>query len=460
MQAPPTSLAFARSLRAAFARSPATRTGDLAADLLAGLDPGALEAFRHDWDIFARDDQLPPGSFPGHPEPKGDWRIWLFLGGRGAGKTRAGAEWVRALAEGRAGPRAGSIALVGETYADVREVMVDGPSGLRAIAPRHARPVWQASRRRLVWPNGAVGYAFSSEDPDGLRGPQHHAAWCDELAKWRYARDTWDNLRMGLRLGADPRACVTTTPRPIPLLRALLADPSVAVTRAGTSANAANLAPTFLAAMRDAYGGTRLGRQELDGELVADREDALWTRDTIEAARRRTAPDLARIVVAVDPPAGSSRRADACGLVVAGIDAHGIVHVLADATVQGLRPAGWAARAASVFSAWKADALVVEVNQGGDMAEAVLREADPGLPVVKVHATRGKYLRAEPVAALYEQGRVRHAGAFPALEDEMCDFAPTGLSSGRSPDRLDALVWAVTELALSRKGQGPRVRML
>lgn len=266
-------------------------------------------------------------------------------------------------------------------------------------------------------------------------------------------------LQFGLRLGARPRQMATTTPRPVPLIRRLVASPGVAVTRARTADNAANLPPAFLEAVTSAYAGTRLGRQELDGEIIEDRSDALWTRAMIEASRQREAPPLARVVVAVDPPAGSGPRADRCGLVVAGRDEAGTLYVLADASVQGLRPAEWAARAAGLFHAHRADALVAEVNQGGDMVASVIREADPAVPVTSVRATRGKYLRAEPVAALYEQGRVRHVGAFPALEDEMCDFGPGGLSSGRSPDRLDALVWALTDLALSRRPP-PRVRVL
>ncbi len=356
-------------------------------------------------------------------------------------------------------PGVGRIALVGETLADVRDVMIGGPSGLLAVSPPGERPRWQPSLRRLEWPSGAVAHAFSAEDPDSLRGPQFEAAWADELGKWRYAQETWDMLQFGLRLGPRPRQVVTTTPRPIPLIRALMVDPSVKLTRAGTAANARNLAPSFLAQVSARYGGTALGRQELDGELIEDRADALWKREAIEAARVAAAPALLRIVVAVDPPASAGRRASACGIIAAGIDAGGMGYVLADETVSGAEPEAWAARAVALYRALKADALVAEVNQGGDMVAAVVRLVDPTVPVTAVVATRGKHARAEPVSALYRQGRVRHAGAYPALEDEMCDFSPAGLSGGRSPDRLDALVWALTHLVLETRAE-PRVRAL
>lgn len=410
-----------------------------------------------DWELWARPDQLPPATAAnGAP-----WSTWLVLGGRGAGKTRAGAEWVRGLALGRppfAERPVGRIALVAETMADVREVMVEGVSGLLSIHPDGERPAWEPTRRRLVWPNGAVAQGFSAEDPESLRGPQFEAAWLDELAKWRRGQATFDMLQFGLRLGDQPRQMITTTPRPSALLRRLLGDPATVVSRARTAQNAFHLAPSFLAAVLQRYGGTRLGRQELEGEIIEDRPDALWSRPALEAAREETAPPLVRVVVAVDPPASSRAGADACGIVGAGIDALGGLHVLADESAAGLRPAQWAARAIDLFRRLEADAVVAEVNQGGEMVRAVLGEVDAGVPVIAVRATRGKYLRAEPVAALYEQGRVRHAGAFAALEDELCDFGPGGLSSGRSPDRLDALVWALTELALGPKAPVPRVR--
>jgi phage terminase large subunit-like protein len=365
--------------------------------------------------------------FNAHPMQLPDdlpWIIWLIMAGRGAGKTRAGAEWVRALVHGLSGyaeAPVGRIALVGETFADARDVMVEGPSGLLAVHPRAERPTWTPSVRKLEWPNGAVAHVFSSEDPDSLRGPQFEAAWADELAKWRHAEEAWDMLQFGLRLGSRPREIVTTTPRPIPLLKRLLADTKVSVSRMATAENAQHLAPAFLDAVVGRYAGTRLGRQELDGALIEERPDALWTRDAV--------------------------------------DSGGTAYMLADATASGLKPPEWAAKAVALYRRFEADALVVETNQGGEMAGAVLREVDGSVPVTAVRATRGKYLRAEPVSVLYAQGRVRHVGAFPELEDEMCDFGPGGLSSGRSPDRLDALVWALTHLMLTGRGE-PRVRVL
>jgi phage terminase large subunit-like protein len=304
-----------------------------------------------------------------------------------------------------------------------------------------------------------VAEAFSAEDPESLRGPQFFAAWADELAKWRHAEATFDMLQFGLRLGERPRQVVTTTPRPIALLKRLIADPATAVTRAGTRANAVHLSPAFIDAIFARYGGTRIGRQELDGEIIDDRPDALWSRALLETCRAAAAPALTRIVVAVDPPASSKKGADACGLVAVGCGVDNTFYVIADETAAGLTPAGWSARAIALWRRLEADALVVEINQGGDMVRAVIGEADRSVPVVTVRATRGKWLRAEPVAALYEQGRVKHVGAFPALEDELCDFGLDGLSNGRSPDRLDALVWAVTALSYGGKG-GPRVRGL
>ncbi|WP_417774320.1 DNA-packaging protein [Stappia sp.] len=413
-------------------------------EFLAGLGPAELGFLRHDWDLWAHAHQRPP---------PGDWRLWLLMGGRGAGKTRAGAEWLRACV--KAG--AGRIALVGETLLDAREVMIEGVSGMLAVHREQERPQWLPSRRRLEWRNGAVAQVFSSEDPDALRGPQFELAWCDELAKWRHPQETWDMLQFGLRLGAHPRQLVTTTPRPIPLLKRLAGDPATRVARAATEANAAHLAKGFVAAVRGRYAGTRLARQELDGEIVDERSGAMWSRDRLEAARADAAPGLVRIVVAVDPPASSGRKSDACGIVAAGIDAGGIVHVLADASVAAATPARWARAAVALWRELEADCLVAEVNQGGEMVGAVIAGVDAGVPVKPVRARRGKWLRAEPVAMLYDKGRVRHVGAFCELEDEMTDFTSEGLSNGRSPDRLDALVYAVHELALGTRGE-PRLR--
>jgi len=386
---------------------------------------------------------------------------WLVLGGRGAGKTFLGAHFVNGLVFGLrpfATMRYGSIALVGETLADVREVMIEGPSGIRAVARRDGVPRFEASRRRLVWDaTGAVAQMFSSEDPDSLRGPQFDAAWCDELAKWKNQQACFDMLQFGLRLGERPQQLFTTTPRPQKLLKEMLADPGVFVTRMTTADNAANLAPGFLAAVEARYGGSVLGRQELGGELVEEREGGLWTRSMLEKAAAMPRAELRRIVVAVDPPVSSGKASDACGIVAAGIDADGHGVVLADATLRRASPRDWAARAVSLYHRLEADCIVAETNQGGEMVATVLRTVEAGVPVRAVRASRGKWLRAEPVAALYEQGRVAHAGRFAELEDEMCDFGRDGLSDGRSPDRVDALVWALTELMLPMRGE-PRVR--
>lgn len=417
---------------------------------LSTLSPRELCALHYDFTLWARDDQLPPAQTPR------DWTTWLMLGGRGAGKTRAGAEWVRAIARASADAR---IALVGETLSDARAVMVEGVSGLLAVHPPYARPRYEPSKRQVTFASGAVAQIFSAEDPESLRGPQFSAAWCDELAKWRRPQQTWDMLQFGLRLGHAPRQVVTTTPRPIPLIKMLLADARTVATRVATAANAANLAPSFLEAVVGRYRGTRLGRQELDAELLEDRPDSLWPRALLEGCRVTAAPELRRVVVAVDPPASHGPHAAACGIVVAGIARDRRAYVLADLTREGLRPLDWARAAIAAYHAHEADRIVVEVNQGGDMVETVIAQVDGSVPVRAVRATRGKVLRAEPVAALYEQGRVSHVGAFPALEDEMCDFGADGLSGGASPDRVDALVWALTALCL-RAGAEPRARTL
>ncbi|WP_444875211.1 DNA-packaging protein [Oryzibacter oryziterrae] len=420
--------------------------------MLARLSDAEREFIGTHWPLFARPDQLPP---------PGDWTVWLVMGGRGAGKTRTGAEWVRACVLGlphAGGPVAGRIALVGETLHDVREVMIEGVSGLIGVHAEAERPRWSPSLRRLEWSNGALAQAFSSEDPDALRGPQFDAAWADEVAKWKHADATFDMLQFGLRLGTRPRQVVTTTPRAVPLMRRLIKAPDTVVTHSRTIDNAGFLAKGFLSAVVRQYEGTRLGRQELDGELIEERADALWSRAQLEAIRITGRPAMTRIVVAIDPPASSNRTSDACGLIAAGLDGEGRAIVLEDATVRGVRPEIWAARAVALYHALSADRLVAEVNQGGDMVSSVIAQVDARVPVAVVRATRGKWVRAEPVAALYAQGRVRHAGHFADLEDEMCDFGLDGLSGGRSPDRLDALVWAITALMLT--GAEPKVRNL
>ncbi len=446
---PATLTSSASSLRDAYADLSQLDEKATAA-FLTNLTNRWIDAANTDFAAFARDHQLPPER----ANSGADWTTWLILGGRGAGKTRAGAEWVRRLA--LADPTA-RIALIGEGEHETREVMVEGVSGVLAVHRRDERPEWMPTRRRLQWKNGAVAQIFSAEDPESLRGPQFSAAWLDELAKWRHAEATFDMLQFGLRLGERPRQVITTTPRPTGLLKRLMADDRTAVTHAGTRANAYNLAPAFVETVLARYHGTRLGRQEIEGELIEDRPDALWTRARIEAGRVGEAPPLARIVVAVDPPGSARQGADACGLVAAGRDNSGAIFVLADESAPGLSPQGWAMKAIALWRRLSADALVAEMNFGGDMVRAVIREADPDVPVMAVRATRGKYVRAEPVAQLYEQGRVHHVGSFPALEDEMCDFGLDGLTSGRSPDRLDALVWAVTALTHGARAE-PRVR--
>ena len=417
----------------------------------------------HAWRLHARLDQQWPGFVPWWadeaPSDTPDWTTWLLLGGRGAGKTRAGAEWIRFIID--RGGRQKRIALVAEAYADAREVMIDGPSGLLHIGDPARRPTYEASRRRLSWPDGSVGYCFSAEDPDGLRGYQFDAAWADELCKWRYPEETWSNLQLALRLGDRPRQVVTTTPRPMRLLKRLMARPSTVVNRASTYANRENLAPAFLEEIAAAYEGTALGRQELYGELVEDVAGALWTWDMLERTRIAASPhlhrSLARVVVAVDPPASAGPDADECGIIIAGVRNSGEAIVLADWSAGGLSPRQWAQRAVAAFHEFDADRIVVEVNQGGDMVKAVIRQVDPAAPIRAVRATRGKTVRAEPIAALYEQGRVRHAGSFSKLEDQMTAF--TGASGEASPDRLDALVWALTDLCLGAQA-APSIRRL
>lgn len=446
---------YAASLRSGLIGSAAQETQE---PFLKSLKAEELEFLLHDWQLWARDDQLPPAEAQGG----GPWTTWLILGGRGAGKTRAGAEWVRGLALGIkpfADAPVERIALIGETLNDARSVMVEGQSGLLAIHAPDERPQFRPSRREIVWPNGAIAQIFSADDPESLRGPQFAAAWADELAKWRYLEESWTMLQFGLRLGAWPRQTVTTTPRPVPLLKSLLADPRTAITRAATDANAANLAPSFLETVVARYRGTRLGRQELDGELIEDRSDALWRRDLIERSRVKAAPPLRQIVVAVDPPVTSGERADACGIVAAGRGEDGRAYVLADATLEGRQPLEWAGAALRLYENLKADRIVAEANQGGDLVLELFRQIAPAAPVKLVRAMRGKFLRAEPAAMLYERGLVSHVGAWPQLEDQMCDFGPDGLSGGRSPDRLDALVWALTELMLCERKE-PRIRHL
>lgn len=398
-----------------------------------------------DWAFWSRPEQR---------APDGRWRTWVFLGGRGAGKTRAGAEWVSDRARRGLSRR---IALVAPTLHDVREVMVEGASGLLSLD--HERPVFEISRRRLVWANGAVAQCFSAEDPPALRGPQFDAAWCDELCYWRRAEETLATLAHALRLGSSPQALVTTTPRPIPALKALLRGPGVVVTRSSTFDNSVNLAPDFVAALKQGWTGSPRERQELHGELIEDQEGALWSRASIEAALRCAWRRPERIVVAVDPPVGIGPSSDACGIVAAGAFVAGGVRravVLADASVRGVGPSEWAARAAHLARAECASEIVAEANNGGELVRAVLALAAPDIPIRLVRASLGKRDRAGPVAIYYAQGRVAHAARFAELEDEMCTFGAAGFEG--SPDRVDALVWALSTLLGG--GEGPRMRTI
>lgn len=425
------------------------------------LDEGELLALPYLFDFWAMDHQLPP---------EGSWRTWVVLGGRGAGKTRAGAEWVRSMVEGAKPLDPGActrVALVGETIEQVREVMVFGDSGVLACSPEDRRPVWESGRKRLVWPNGAIATVHTAHDPEALRGPQFDAAWVDELAKWKRGQETWDQLQFALRLGDDPRVCVTTTPRNVEVLKKLLESPSTVKTHAPTEANAANLATSFMAEVKARYEGTRLGRQELDGVLLADAEGALWTSDMLEAGRVDVLPCFDRIVVGLDPAASAGAGADECGIVVVGAVTQGLVQnwravVLADCTVQGATPSGWAKAAIAAMEQHGADRLVAEVNQGGAMVGEVLRGIDPLVPLKSVHASRGKAARTEPVAALYEQGRVAHVRGLDQLEDQMCRMTQRGYEGGGSPDRVDALVWALHDLMIepAAKWRAPSVRSL
>jgi phage terminase large subunit-like protein len=395
--------------------------------------PAALELL-YDWRFWARPNQLPP---------VGDWRVWLLLAGRGFGKTRTAAEFVRASVESG---QAAHVALIGRTAADVRDVMINGESGLLACSHPAHRPRWEASKRRLVWANGAVATAYSAEEPDLLRGPQSDLVWGDEFAAWRYT-GAWDNAEMGLRLGTNPRAILTTTPRPIPRIKEMLKDRGVVVTRGSTFDNSSNLAPQFLARVRAKYENTRLGRQELFAELLDSSEDALWTRETLERHRVQTAPhSFRRVVVAIDPAVGGPAET---GIVVAALGADNRAYVLEDLS-RRYQPVGWARAAIEAYKRNRADKIVAESNQGGDLVSAMINTYER-IPVKLVHATRGKYTRAEPVAALYEQGKVSHVGFFAALEDQLCTWTP---GDDTSPDRLDALVWALTELMLEKKAGG------
>ena len=476
--------ALLRTIRRLALRTPAERRS-----VLRRMPLPQKRTLNEFWPAWAHDGQRPPA---------GDWPTWLMVTGRGFGKTRAGAEWVSALArEMGTGMGTGTsscplrIALVGATIEDALKVMVTGRSGVRTIARTGELVELNKSEGLVRFSSGAEAYLYSGACPEKLRGPEHHFAWCDEIAKWRYPEETWDNLQLGLRLGAAPRTLVTTTPKAVPLLRRLVA--TSAVTR-GRTADNLNLPGAFVEKMEAAYRGTRKGREELDGELIEEAEGALWTRALIEKCRvvlpgtgrwlaggetergrcgapgplhhaahgppPRPGEEFRRIVIGVDPPA--SAQGDACGIVACALGADGVGTVLGDHSTRGLSPEGWAARVVEAAEFWGADCAIVEKNQGGDMVRSVLRAADPALPVRPVHARYGKGDRAEPVAMLFETGQARFAGSFPELEDELCAMTRGGgyCGPGRSPDRADAMVWAMTELMLGREAGEPRVRGL
>ncbi|HEX8620814.1 MAG TPA: terminase family protein [Allosphingosinicella sp.] len=433
-------------------RSVAERICRLAPELqeriLAGTSDGEREDLAFHWPLFER---------PRQSEPELPWRTWLVMSGRGYGKTRMGAEWVRRTAAEH--PTA-CIALVGATREQARAWMIENDNGILGVCAPDERPEWEPSLWRLRWPNGARAFVYSAAEPDSLRGPQHHFAWCDEIAKWPLGMEAWSNLMFGLRRGALPRVMATTTPRPVPLVRALMAQ-GVALTRGRTIENASNLPGFFIGEVTRDYGGGRLGRQELDGELIDDVEGSLWPRDLIEKCRAAGPPPsgFRRVVVGVDPPVSAG---GTCGIVVCALGGDGSAYVLADASVAGVRPEGWALRVEAAASAWGADRVVAEGNQGGAMVEAVLRGANVVLPMRIEHAFDGKSARAEPVAALFESGRAKFAGGFPELEDQLAGMIAGGdyEGPGRSPDRADAMVWAMTALMLRKRRAEPRIRLL
>lgn len=425
-------------------------------ELLGTLSEQEAEQLQYLWKFWARPEQLEPGT-PGAAIQRTDWTTWLVLAGRGYGKTKTGAEFVRSNVCGSTpltGGGYGRVALVGETASDARHVMVEGGSGILAVHPKDHRPEYSPANRKLTWPNGAVAYHYNATEPDQLRGPEHDLSWEDELAKWdKISTDdseenTHNMLMFGLRLGERPKGIITTTPRPVQLIRDLIASPNTVFTRRSTFDNVANLAPTFVAQIRDKFGNTRLGRQELEAEILDDAPGALWNRANIDDYRvtEETCPEIKRLLVGVDPAIsiGSENVAET-GIVTAGLGVNGHAYVFDDLSGQ-YSPDGWARKAVSGIDARDGDGIVAEINQGGDMVERTLRSARATVNVIKVRATRGKGVRAEPIAALYEQGRVHHVGMHPKLEDQMMTFTPEGPIGGGRADRVDALVWVLTAL--------------
>lgn len=408
---------------------------DERAAVIAAQPAGLIASILHHWEAWAR---------PTQRLPDGVWTYWLIMAGRGFGKTRTGAETVR----GWIGAGEQYVNLIGATADDARDVMVQGESGILAVCPAWERPEYKPSQRCLLWPNGAKSLIFTADEPDRLRGKQHSKLWCDELAAWRYA-ESWDQAKFGLRLGSNPQAIITTTPRPTRIVKELIADPGTHLTRGTTADNRENLAPAFFGAILKKYEGTRLGRQEIAGEVLDDNPNALFKRSDIDVGRVESVPQLMRVVVAIDPAATSNEGSDETGIVVAGVDAKGDGYILADKSMQA-SPEGWARAAILAYGDNKADRIVAESNNGGEMIAAVIRSVDAGVPVKLVQASRGKAIRAEPVAALYEQHRIHHVGSLPQLEDQMVEFDPSD-PSAKSPDRMDAMVWAITELMLTNR---------
>lgn len=401
------------------------------------LTPAAALALHFDWDLRARPEQL---------SPAGAWRVWMIMAGRGFGKTRSGGECVRKEVDRN--PH-GRIALIAPTAADARDVMIEGESGLLSLFPPHQRPMYFPSKRQVHFHNGALGTCYSAEEPERLRGPQHSFAWCDEIAVYPKPVELWSNLKFGLRLGEDPRVVTTTTPRPTKFLRELIADAGTVVTRGSTFANRANLPAAVLEEFERVYGGTTVGRQELEGELLEEAQGALWKRATIDMHRVRDGdvPEFVRVVIAVDPSVSSGPNADECGIIPMGLAANGHGFVLADHSGR-MAPHVWAAKVPSVFEIHHADRVVAEVNNGGELVENTIRTVQNNIPYEAVHASRGKQTRAEPVAALYEQGKIHHVGVLRELEEEQVNWEPgTGQAS---PNRMDALVWAASFLMLKR----------
>lgn len=389
---------------------------------------------------------------PNQVAPDGNWTTWLILAGRGFGKTRTGAEWVRERVESGLSKR---IALIGKTPADVRDVMIEGESGLLNISPPYNMPTYEPSKRRLTWDNGAIAQTFSSYEPDQLRGSQFDTAWADEMASWEYPEETWDNLMFALRLGEKPQVCVTTTPRPLQLLINLRDAKTTVLTKGTSYDNRENLNQQFFDSILSKYKNTRLGMQEIYAEILEESDNAMWKREWLDEGRLEVGPgDLERVVVAIDPAVTSKKTSDETGIIVAGKDSEGEFYVLNDSSAR-YTPSAWSEKAIMLYNQYQCDKIIAEVNNGGQLVEHTLRTQSENVPYKSVHASRGKRTRAEPIASLYEQGKVHHVGNLERLENQLCNWEAN--SGDPSPDRLDALVWALSELS----GSGnPSIRWL